>query len=251
MTAKSAARSRSRFWLITIAALVVMGVTARLGIWQLDRAAQKEALQAQRETRASLPAVGWNELRDAAIDQRTQGGMAELHDRAVVLRGHWLPQATVFLDNRTMNGQAGFYVVTPLAPVDAGPAVLVQRGWVPRRFDDRLALPSIDTPTGVVEIEGRLAPPPSKYYEFSGAAEGPIRQNIDLAAFSAEWKLALLDASVQQSSSDAKDGMLRDWPRVGFDVQKHYGYAFQWFGLCALFAFLYVWFQFIAPRRRA
>ena len=35
------------------------------------------------------------------------------------------------------------------------------------------------------------------------------------------------------------------------DVHKHYGYAFQWFALCALIVGLYVWFQLIRPRRRA
>ncbi|GAB3190491.1 SURF1 family protein [Hydrogenophaga aquatica] len=229
-----------------------MALTASLGFWQLGRAAQKEALQAQRDAREGLPALGWSELRDAASAPGAAAALADLHDRSVLLQGRWVPEATVFLDNRTMNGRAGFYVVTPLRPVGEGAAILVQRGWVARRFDDRLALPAIDTPDGVVELTGRLAPPPSKYYQFEGAPEGAIRQNIELDAFSAEWRVPLLPASIQQTAPQgAADGMLRDWPRVGLDVHKHYGYAFQWFGLCALIAFLYVWFQFIAPRRRS
>jgi len=43
---------------------------------------------------------------------------------------------------------------------------------------------------------------------------------------------------------------LREWPRPAVDVQKHYGYAFQWFALCALMAGLYVWFQLVRPRLR-
>ena len=43
----------------------------------------------------------------------------------------------------------------------------------------------------------------------------------------------------------------RDWPAPATDVHKHHGYAFQWFGLSTLFTLLYVWFQIIAPRRRA
>ena len=53
---------------------------------------------------------------------------------------------------------------------------------------------------------------------------------------------------------DASEGLQRDWPVVGTGVDKHYGYAFQWFGLCGLMALLYVWFQivrrFIRPRRQ-
>ena len=251
MTVAPVRPRRASFWLLTLAAVLGMALTASLGFWQLGRAAQKEALQAQREAREGLTALGWGDVRAVASAADATQALAELHDRQVVLQGRWVPEATVFLDNRTMNGRAGFYVVTPLRPVGDGPAILVQRGWVARRFDDRMALPKIDTPDGVVDLTGRLAPPPSKYYEFDGAQEGAIRQNIDLDAFSAEWRLPLLPASVQQSAPQAAaDGMLRDWPRVGFDVHKHYGYAFQWFGLCALIAILYVWFQFIVPRRR-
>ena len=251
MTVAPVRPRRASFWLLTLAAILGMALTASLGFWQLGRAAQKEALQVQREARENLPGLGWEDVRAAAVAGDGLQALADLHDRKVALQGRWVPEATVFLDNRTMNGRAGFYVVTPMRPVGEGPAILVQRGWVARRFDDRMALPGIDTPDGVVELTGQLAPPPSKYYQFEGVQEGPIRQNIELDAFSAEWRLPLLPASIQQNAPQAAaDGMLRDWPRVGFDVHKHYGYAFQWFGLCALIAFLYVWFQFIAPRRR-
>jgi hypothetical protein len=45
------------------------------------------------------------------------------------------------------------------------------------------------------------------------------------------------------------DGLLRNWPQVASGVHKHHGYAFQWFGLCALIVILYVWFQIISPFR--
>jgi surfeit locus 1 family protein len=100
-----------------------------------------------------------------------------------------------------------------------------------------------------VEVSGRMAPPPAKLYEFDGAGGGPIRQNLDLAAFRAETRLALLDGSVQETGP-ASQGLLRDWPEVASGVDKHYGYMFQWWALSGLIAILYVWFQFIAPRRR-
>jgi surfeit locus 1 family protein len=34
---------------------------------------------------------------------------------------------------------------------------------------------------------------------------------------------------------------------VNLGVDKHYGYAFQWFGLAALIAVLFLWFQMIRP----
>jgi surfeit locus 1 family protein len=50
--------------------------------------------------------------------------------------------------------------------------------------------------------------------------------------------------SVQQTDT-LRDGLQRDWQRPAAGVDKHYGYAFQWFGLSALIALLYVWFQLV------
>src|SRR5690606_3469228 len=116
----------------------------------------------------------------------------------------WVRGASVYLDNRQMNGHPGFFLVTPLRlEGGGGRAVLVQRGWVPRNFMDRNEVPAIETPTGTVWIEGRLAPPPGKLYELGEAGTGAIRQNIDLAAFAQETGLSLLNVSVLQIRGDA------------------------------------------------
>jgi surfeit locus 1 family protein len=160
-------------------------------------------------------------------------------------------ERTVFLDNRQMQGGVGFYVVTPLRLAGTDRAVMVQRGWAPRNFTAREQLPVVQTPTGEVEIEGRIAPPPSRLYQPGPAGTGPIRQNLDLPAFAAETGLALLSLSVQQTGA-ASQGLRRDWPEVsGRGPETNYGYAFQWWALCGLIAALYVWFQFIQPRRQA
>jgi surfeit locus 1 family protein len=62
--------------------------------------------------------------------------------------------------------------------------------------------------------------------------------------------LAPLSLQQHDSAGTAGDGLLRQWPRPAGGVQKHYGYAFQWFALSALMAGLYVWFQLLRPRRK-
>jgi surfeit locus 1 family protein len=232
-----------RFWLVTLAAVAALAVTLALGAWQLGRAHEKLALQASMEERKALPPVG----EQALLDARPSG---DSRYRPVVLRGTWLAQHTVFLDNRQMNGKTGFYVVTPLRLEGSGRAVLVERGWAQRNFVNREQLPPIDTPPGIVQVRGRMAPPPAKLYEFDGAPSGPIRQNLDLAQWRAETGLPLLEIGVQQTG-ETSDGLLRDWPEAASGAGKNYGYAFQWWALSALIAILYVWFQFIAPRRKA
>jgi surfeit locus 1 family protein len=237
--------ARWRFWLITLSALLAMALTLALGRWQLSRAAQKLALQGSVDSRAALPAL-------------TQQALVTLADpdsvlyRAVTLRGRWMPEHTVYLDNRQMNDKQGLYVVTPLRLEGSGVSILVQRGWLARNFVNRTILPQLETPVGLVEVAGRIAPPPAKLYQLGGPETGLIRQNVDKAGFGAEIGVALLPLSVQQTGN-AGDGLLRDWPRIASGVEKHYGYAFQWFALAGLIAILYVWFQivrrFIRSRR--
>ncbi len=230
-----------------MAAVLGVALTLSLGRWQLARAAEKETLQAAIDSQAQLPAV------DGRAALATPDGQLDtLLHRKVRLRGLWISERTVFLDNRQMRGQPGFFVVTPLALENSERAVLVQRGWVQRNFVDRTALPAIPTPAGIVEIEGRVVPAPSRLYEFEGEDKGTIRQNLDLPAFAQESGLPLWPLSVQQAGDDGA-ALLRDWPVPKTGVEKHYGYAFQWFGLAALLTGLYVWFQFVRPssaRRR-
>src|SRR5690606_25340140 len=98
---------------------------------------------------------------------------------------------------------------------------------------DRQRVPEVSTPAGDVDVLGRLAPPPGRLYQFGDAGQGVIRQNVDPADFRLETGLALLDASVQQMGDDEAP-LRRHWPLPATDVQKHHGYAFQWFALSAL-----------------
>ncbi len=265
---------RGRFLVITIAAAMTVSATISLGRWQLSRAAQKEALQASIDAEKQKPPLTQAEF--LALGK----GSDALH-RAVRLRGLWLTPQTVYLDNRQMHGTPGFYVLTPFALEGTEQTVMVQRGWIQRNFVDRTKLEPVETPAGIVEVTGLLEPPPSHLLELGSAAaapgaaasspaaaastpdvqtaaaapvaEGysPIRQNLDLEAFRAETKLPLrTDVSLQQSGP-ASEGLQRDWPAPALGLERHYGYAFQWFGLSALVVILYVWFQFITPLRRA
>lgn len=234
-----------RALVVLVAALCGVALTFRLGLWQLDRGAQKTALQSAIETRRALPPLDASSLAASADAARDQ------HHRPVRLRGRWAADRTVFLDNRQMEGRPGFFVVTPLVIGGDGDAVLVQRGWVPRDATDRTRLPPVATPTEPVEIVGRIAPPPPRLFEFDAGAGGPIRQNLDLESFASETGLRLRPLSVLQLEGD--DALLRRWSAPATDVHKHHGYAFQWFALSALIAVLYVWFQLVRPRfaRRA
>ena len=146
-----------------------------------------------------------------------------------------------------MQGRPGFFVLTPLQLVDSNAVVLVQRGWAPRNFQDRMQLPPVQTPDGTVQVAGRVALPPSRLYEFEGgdSAKGSsrIRQNLDLDQFRTETGLPLRTDITLQQTGEASEGLLRDWPAINLGVDKHYGYAAQWFALALLIVVLFAWFQ--------
>lgn len=230
-------------WLLWLGVVVASAATARLGWWQLDRAAQKSAIERAVAERAQLPPLGFGELA-----RRPDAVEAQLH-RHAVLSGRWLPEHTLALDNRPLQGRAGFIIVTPLL-LAPGDAVLVQRGWAPRDAQDRTRLPALAVPPGQVRVEGRIAPWPSQRLELSAAPEGPIRQNLDAAQLSGAAGAGFRPLSLLQvDGPDARDTLRREWPVPAQDVWKHHGYALQWFALSALIAGLAVWYRLIRPRR--
>ena len=237
---------------LLLMALLVAVLTARLGFWQLDRANQKQRLQQALDSRAAMPP-----LPQALLARRLDEVAAQAH-RVTTLQGRWLNDQSVYLENRPMASRTGFYLVTPLA-LDDGTSVLVQRGWVPRDLMDRSQVPPPPALVPPAGVHGRLAPALARLYEFDAAAAGPIRQNLDLSAFALEtglnlrpWVLVQMEVpTATVSSGKPSDGLLRQWPAPDHGVQKHHGYAFQWFSLSALTLSFYVWFQVIRPRRRA
>jgi surfeit locus 1 family protein len=222
--------------LIAIAAVLAVALTVSLGRWQLDRAAQKLALAAAIAERAAQPPL-------TDLQWMAQPANTTTLYRHVELQGRWLPDSTVYLDNRQMQARVGFYVFSAFQPTASQEIVMVQRGWVPRNFESRATLPAVQTPDGDVRIDGHLAPPPSKLYEPGEPSVSTIRQNLDLTQFGRQIGRPVLTAWTVVQTDPGSDGLLRDWPEINLGVDTHYGYAAQWFALAVLIVLLYAWFQ--------
>ena len=233
---------RVRFWIITLAALLTVGATASLGFWQLGRGQQKTDLQAVIAERGTLPPLSGSDLAALTLP-------ADAMHRPVVIQGQWVQGTTIFLDNRPMNGRTGFIVLSALRLEGRAAVVLVQRGWVPRDFLERQRLPPVPSPAGIVQVQGRLAPPPSQLFELGQQAQGAIRQNVNLSQLASEWRVSLLQGiSVLQTGGDLPSAWVRDWPHFVGEQHKHLAYAAQWFAMSAIAAGLYFWFQILLPR---
>ena len=220
-----------------------MALTMRVGFWQLSRAEQKTTLHQAIENQSQLPPLTLAQL------QSDPSAWSQTH-RRVQLQGEWLNDKTVFLDNRAHHGRVGFWVMTPLR-VQAGQVVWVQRGWVERDALDPRKPPQLAPPAHGSPVQARIAPPLSQIFELGSAQQGtnpsPIRANLDPAQMQSLVQDNVLALVVQTGPEG--DGLRRDWFQVGVSADKNRAYAFQWFALSALLAFLYLWFQWIKDYR--
>ena len=243
-------RENLRWWIATLAMLAGVGVTFALGLWQLDRAAQKSAWHAAQQAQASASVLDAQALRTQLA---STDAVAALQQRRISLQGQWLPAHAVYLDNRQMQGRPGFYVLMPLL-LEQGDAVLVQRGWIARNFEQRQVLQPIETPTGTVQVEGVLAAAPARTYALADgdapdAQQPQIRQNLNLPDFANSTGLALWPVTVLQTGA-ASQGLQRNWPQPSSGIATHHGYAFQWFAIAAVLLSMLVWFQWLQPSRQ-
>ena len=218
----------------TAAAVGFCALFVLLGNWQLRRAAEKEALEAERAAQSRAAPV--------LLPARAIDGAAWAW-RRVVARGEFVARRTVFLDNRTRDGRPGYEVVTPLRLAGDDQYVLVNRGWI-AQTGGRAALPEVRTPSGPVRLDGIAVVPPEGVFTLGEPAPGErVWQHLDLARYHRWSGLSLLPIVVLQTS-DADDGLLRRWPAPDSGAEKHRAYALQWYIFASLTVVLYVALNF-------
>ena len=229
----------------TLAAVIVTALTLSLGNWQLRRADEKTQMAQVRDAAArAAPLTIGSETANAQL----------LDNKRVIATGVFELERSVFIDNRTHNGRAGFHVVTPLR-IDATTRIAVLRGWVPRNIQDRNQLPTLKPIDGPVSITGLAQISLGKVFDLTqlksaDPAQMPVPnssqriwQQFAVESY-AKWLggSAVMQPVLIRQLVNTDDGLIRDWPQPANDVNKHLGYAFQWFGLSALTVFLWCFY---------
>lgn len=267
--------NRIRALVIWTSGLSLAGLGLGLSHWQWQKGQTKQALTLERQAQAAkrllpavcLPGAAASLAREAELAGKAPGVSARAEaecepvsqrwGRRMQLQGHWVSGHTLFLDNRQMSGRVGFHVLTPLR-LDDGRWLLVQRGFVPRDFQQRDRLPQWhDTPSQVV-VTGTLRPGASSAYVLGPDGSGAIRQAVTPVQLAGEWRQDVVPAVLWQDNDEqaAQDGgasvppLDRRWPEPRSDVAKHEGYAFQWLALSVAVLLLLLWHQVIQPRRQ-
>lgn len=230
----NAASARNPLWQrivppVTAVAAIVLFVN--LGLWQLDRAAQKEALAASFEDGAAVREIGGRD-------------MPEPFER-VALSGRFLSDRQVLIDNIVKNGQLGYYVVTPLELSRSGAVLLVNRGWIGRgALNDESV--SLDLSGERGNVEGRAGNLPRVGVRGGPgfATDGDTWPRIGVYPTPEEVADQLdrdvLPWTLLLSPGDER-GYLRDWRPSQSGPGTHYGYAFQWFAMALAVVAIAAW----------
>ena len=224
------------FW-PSLATLVILPLFIKLGFWQLDRADQKEQRHAQVVRRHLEPVFSLNNP-DMLRSDKT-----ELLWRNASARGKYAHDHIV-LDNQVINGEPGYFVLTPLQLADTNIWVLVNRGWIPAG-DDRNKLPEITAPTEETSITGVINDVPSAGLILDNAPvetmPGAVYrvQRVDLDKLAKLIGHDLLPYIIALAP-EAANGYVREWRIPGSGREINLGYAFQWFAFAATLVVIYV-----------
>jgi len=230
-----------RFSLLAIG-LYLIGLTILLflGFWQLDRAEEKRIflLKEQSVDPAVITLHAVNEV-DAE----------SLRYRKVTISGHYDSDHQFLLDNQILDGQVGYFVMTPFIFDDYQQgqykAVLVNRGWIPLNKDRRI-LPDLMIDSTKTNLSGRINGFPSVGIRLKGAeipTQGwpSVAQLVDINILSGKVGYPLLPVQVELNAG-AENGYKRHWRKQKImPPEKHIAYAVQWFGLAITLTILFFW----------
>ena len=200
--------------LVGVAAVVMV----LLGNWQLHRYEQRSATNERIDASSRVEPVPLPEQVPAAWTR-------------VTVTGHYDPANEILVRGRTVDGAVGFEVVTPLVRTD-GPAVLVDRGWVPPAPGGAVAMPKVPAPPpGEVTVVGRVHLSESRP-DSVGRREGKIEvRRIGVARLAEELPYPLWGAYVL--SEEPADG----FTEVSIQHENSWqnaGYVLQWWLFAAL-----------------
>ena len=206
-------RPRVPWGLTALLAVLLLAVT-RLGLWQLDRASEKEALEIAYLATQSSPPV---DLDSAQPFSRVR------------VSGRY-DEPRYLLDNQVREGVVGYWSLQRFVLSD-GRALMVNRGWLPAP-ERRSELPDPPAPSEPVTLIGMIWPQlglPPLLEEEEWSARWPERvQRRDIERMAAATGSLAIELRLVENQPGAL-ATIDMTPTFGRET--HMGYAVQWFAL--------------------
>ena len=209
-----------RFLVPSILILATMAFLVSLGFWQLDRADQKRTIEAsiqKANTGVVELIVNQNELLNKEYYE-------------VRLQGSYISDKQFIYDNQIVDQASGYYVLTPFVLTGQSNAIMINRGFIPwngRR--DQLADIAVGSASREIKVQ---ISKPIKRIELKTSDisnQFPVLiQAIDFDVIEEISSTSFVDViGLLDPSSD--DGFVRKWEPYTGSIEKHIGYAIQWF----------------------
>ena len=209
-----------RFLIPSVLIVATIAFLTSLGFWQLDRANEKRAIE------ASIQKANTGIVELIADENR----LLEKEYYQVRLKGQYQSNKQFIYDNQIVDQVSGYYVLTPFKLENQPSAIIINRGFIPWNGDrEKLADVSIKKTKSEIKVQ---ISKPIKRIELKSSEIGnnfPVLiQAIDLVKMS---ELAGIDFSSMVGLLDASmdDGFVRKWEPYTGSIEKHIGYAVQWF----------------------
>ena len=204
----------------SILILATMAFLVSLGFWQLDRADQKRTIEAsiqKANTGVVELIINQNELLNKEYYE-------------VRLQGSYIGDKQFIYDNQIVDQASGYYVLTPFVLTGQSNAIMINRGFIPwngRRDQlDDIAVDSafrevkIQVSRPIKRIELKTSDISNQFPVLIQAIDFDVIEEISSTSF--VDVIGLLDPS-------SDDGFVRKWEPYTGSIEKHIGYAIQWF----------------------
>ena len=220
---------RSRFFIPASLIIATLVLLISLGFWQLDRADEKRAIEDQIASANSG-------------DVEFVTSVEFLKDKEyyhVRLQGSYIDDKQFIYDNQIVDQISGYYVLTPFILKGASKAVLINRGFIPwngRR--DKLA--DIDIGEKLAEVKVQISIPVKRMELKVSETTGDFPVLIQAFDLDEMSTIASLDFAsvVGLLNPESENGFVRQWEPYTGSIERHIGYAIQWFLMAFVLAFI-------------
>ncbi|MBI3647717.1 MAG: SURF1 family protein [Actinobacteria bacterium] len=215
---------------VLLLAVAVAAVCVRLGIWQVSRLHERNAFVAALDRGLAASPVPIDELLPAGVTADPEA----IRYRRVQVTGTYDPSHEVVLYGRGLSAEVnGNHVLTPLLMSD-GRAIVVDRGWVPERYNDPPVGPAAP-PAGPVALTGILIPSEGGLPGEGGGPRVTETRRVDLAQLSSQLPYPIEPLYLLLRSQDpAPSSLPRPAPFLLPDAPPHLSYAIQWFSFATI-----------------
>lgn len=212
---------------LTVLICLMLPILVFLGFWQLGRAEEKRAIEqlfAQRQQADTVPI-------ESLIN------ISDLRYRRVELKGQFISDKTIFLDNRIYKSQFGYEIISPFKLKSNDVVVLVNRGWL-AGDPGRRSLPRVEMIVGDVQLFGDIYVPEGSMMNFVDEVDTEgwpkVVQSLRVESLADEFSADVFPYSVRLDEGTTAV-FQTNWLLVNVSPAKHTGYAVQWFAMaCAL-----------------